>query len=77
MALLFPFKGSIYFLVLVHLQYCGAILSQMLKYTDVYMPVHLHHGERIEMLPGHRKIFCWTTQILIKASLTCYLVLSG
>lgn len=74
--LLYPPRSSVYFLGLVHLQYCGAVPFHVLKYMDLFMPLHLHHGEYIEMLPNHRNMFCMVTQLLIKASSSCYRVLS-
>lgn len=54
---------TLHFLVLVWLQYCVAILSQVLKCTNVYMSMHLCDGEKqlIETLTGHSKAFCVTT----------------
>lgn len=61
---------------LVHVQSCGAVPSHVLKHTALFMPLHLHHGEYIEMSPNHGNMFCMMTQLLIKASFSCYLVLS-
>lgn len=72
----YPPRSSVYFLGLVHLQYCDAVPFHVLKYMDLLMSLHLHHGEYIEMLPNHRNMFCMMTQLLIKASSSCYLVLS-
>lgn len=42
----YPPRCSVYFLALVHLQYCGAVPFHVLKHIDLFMP--LHHGESRE-----------------------------